>query len=688
MRYKLGVDIGGTFTDFSLVDESGNIALWKEATTPANRALAVEQGLVNLAKAKGLSLEDFLESIELFVHGSTIATNTVIQRNGPKTALICSEGFRDVLHFRDGFKPDRYNISLLRAPDFVPRHLRIPISERINYRGDVLTPLDEASVRAACKRLREQEVESVAVALLWSVVNSSHEQRVKEIIAAECPGLPIVLSSDVLPMIREWERTCCAVLSAYILPRISQYMLELEGFLHDHNFRHPLLIMQLNGGCSTVENVLKRPIYALASGPAAGPTAGLNCFAPGTAANIIAMDMGGTSFDVCLVRGGQPAITTELRVADTPVGAAAVDVHSIGAGGGSIAWIDKGGALQVGPDSAGAEPGPSCYGLGGTEPTVTDANVVLGYINPDFFLGGRRRIDPNLSHRAIVEKIAKPLGLSVEEAAYGIFRIVNSNMVNAIKVVSIERGIDPRGYTFVVGGGAGAIHAGMLAPELGIKKAIVPRYAGVFCSYGMVVSDVRHDYMRVGPTNTEALDLAKINRIYEEMEAQAGSELHREGFSLDAISFARSADAKYPNQIHELTIPIPSNGPLATAHVREIARAFHALHERMFTYNIEESSVDVFHWRLTAVARTHHFEAKEQKASRISAATAKKGKRPVYFGDSKQYQPTDIYDGSKLLPEMKIEGPAVVEQENTTVALFGGQSLTVSGVGDYHLQIR
>jgi len=687
MRYKLGVDIGGTFTDFSLVDDSGGIVLWKEATTPKNRALAVEQGLANLAKATGQTLEEFLGSVDLFVHGSTIATNTVIQRNGPKTALICSEGFRDTLYLRDGFKPDRYNISLPRAADFVSRSLRIPVRERINYRGDVLIPLDETSVRAACDRLRAQDVESVAVALLWSVVNPSHELRVKEIIAAECPSLPIVLSSDVLPMIREWERTCCAVLSAYILPGISRYMVELEAFLHDHNFQNPLLVMQLNGGCSTVGNILKRPIYALASGPAAGPTAGLNCFASGAAADIITMDMGGTSFDVCLVRGGQPAITTELRVEDTPVGVAAIDVHSIGAGGGSIAWIDKGGALQVGPDSAGAEPGPACYGFGGTQPTVTDANVVLGYINPDFFLGGRRRIDPNLSRTAIAEKIATPLGLSVEDAAYGIFRIVNSNMVNAIKVVSIERGIDPRGYTFVVGGGAGAIHAGMLAVELGLEKVIVPRYAGVFCSYGMIVSDVRHDYMKVAPCNTGVMDLATVNRIYEELESQAATELEREGFSLSDMAFTRTADAKYPNQIHELTIPIPSTGSLTTAHVPEIAKAFHALHERMFTYNIEESTVDVFHWRLSAVGKTHRFEVKEQKGVHGSAVTARKSKRPVYFGDAKAHRPTDVYDGRKLLPGMEIVGPAIVEQENTTVALGTNQALTVNKVGDFYLTL-
>ncbi|MGH8596338.1 MAG: hydantoinase/oxoprolinase family protein, partial [Gammaproteobacteria bacterium] len=385
-RYKLGVDIGGTFTDFSLIDAAGVTTLWKEATTPQRRELAVQNGLVNLAAAKGIPLESLLSSLDIFVHGSTIATNTVIQRNGPKTALICTQGFRDVVYLRDGFKPERYDINLERKQDFVPRYLRIPVVERINYRGDILTALDEDSVFKAIRQIEQHRVESIAVALLWSVVNPNHERRVKALLEAACPDVPVVLSSDVLPMIREWERTCSTVLSAYVLPGIERYMRALEQFLRAHAYPHPLLIMQLNGGCATVDNLLKRPIYSLASGPAAAPTAGLLCAERIQRRNIITVDMGGTSFDVCLISDGKPKMTTELRVDDTPVGVSAVEVHSIGAGGGSIAWIDKGGALNVGPQSAGAEPGPACYGQGGLEPTVTDANVVLGFINPQGFL--------------------------------------------------------------------------------------------------------------------------------------------------------------------------------------------------------------------------------------------------------------------------------------------------------------
>jgi len=687
MQYVLGVDIGGTFTDFSLLDDKGEISLWKEATTPKDPAKAVQQGVRALADQAGVTLEQFLAGLDLFVHGQTIATNTVIQRNGPRTALLCTKGFRDIIHFRDGFKPERYNIQLPPPEDFIPRHLRLPITERMNYSGEAVKPLDEDSVRAAAKQLKAENVESVAVAFLWSIINPAHEQRVKAILAEEMPGVPVVLSSDVLPMIREWERTTCTILSAYVVPGISRYMVELEQFLHGNGFPHPLLIMQLNGGCSTVNKVLQRPINSLASGPAAAPVAGLYCSERIGIEDVITVDMGGTSFDVSMVSDGAPTLTRELRVHGMPVGIAAVDVHSIGAGGGSIAWIDKGGALQVGPQSAGAEPGPACYDQGGTFPTCTDANVILGYINPDYFLGGRREIKPELSERAVEEHIAKPLGLSVPEAAHGIFRIINNNMVDAIRVVSIERGIDPRNYALVVGGGAGAIHAGMLGRTLGMKKAIIPRYSGVFCSFGMIVSDVRHDYMQAFAANTSRFDLEGVNKVIAELERKAMADMVEEGFPEGEVTLSRFADAKYPAQIHELTIPINSSGALTENSIGEMEQTFHDLHERMFTYNVRESPVDLFHWRVVAhrkvdAPRTPEFTPADQPVS-----VAQKGTRKVYFGDIDDYRETTVYDGDALGRGMMVTGPAVVEQENTTIVVFPGQKLEVNEYGDFVLDL-
>lgn len=687
MSYVIGVDIGGTFTDFSLISGAGDIQLWKEATTPKDPAIAVQRGLASLAEAEGVALDSLLERTELFVHGSTIATNTVIQRNGPKTALICTEGFRDVLYFRDGFKPERYNVQLPPPSDFIRRYLRIPVKERVNYKGEVLTPLDAGTVRDAIATLDREGVESVAVGLLWSILNPQHERQVRQEIENTLSDVPVVLSSDVLPMIREWERTCCTVLSAYILPGIAKYLVELESFLRDHKYRHPLLVMQLNGGCSTVEKLLARPIYALHSGPAAGPMAGLFCAERERSRNVITIDMGGTSFDVCLVSDGTPTLTKELRVEDMPVGVSAVDVHSVGAGGGSIAWIDKGGALQVGPQSAGAEPGPACYEQGGDQPTVTDANLVLGYINPDFFLGGRRRVNPERSQTVIHDTIAVPLKLGVAAAAEGIFRIVNSNMVNALRVVSVEKGIDPRGYTLVVGGGAGAVHAGRLGAELGMKRAIIPRYAGVFCSYGMVVSDVRHDYLQVFASNSDRFDLHRVNAIFGELEKQAVAELKEEGFPVSAVTLSRFADAKYPNQIHELTIPIPSKGTIKKKDVASISETFHDLHERMFTYSVRDSSVDLFHWRVTAQGRMSRLEAQPASRTRKSSDLALKAQRAVYFSEAQDYITTNIYDGSLLRHGMTVSGPAVVEQENTTVVVFPEQTLKINKFNDFVLHI-
>jgi N-methylhydantoinase A len=687
MQYVLGVDIGGTFTDFSLLDAEGRISLWKEATTPKDPAEAIRRGVRSLAEQADMSLDKFLDRLDLFVHGSTIATNTVIQRNGPKTALLCTEGFRDIIHFRDGFKPDRYNIQLQPPEDFIPRYLRIPIKERVKYNGEIEVPLDEASVHAAVQKLKDTGVESVAVAFLWSIMNTGHEQRVKAIIEQELPGVPVVVSSDVLPMIREWERTTCTVLSAYVVPGIAQYMVELEQFMHGNGFRHPLLIMQLNGGSSTVNKILHRPIYTLASGPAAAPVAGLYCSQRIGMGDVITIDMGGTSFDVSMVTGGAPTLTRELRVHEMPVGVAAVDVHSVGAGGGSIAWIDKGGALQVGPQSAGAEPGPACYDQGGSDPTCTDANVVLGYINPDYFLGGRREIKPELSERAIEEHVAKPLGLSLPEAAHGIFRIINNNMVDAIRVVSIERGIDPRHYSLVVGGGAGAIHAGMLGRTLGMKTAIIPRYGGVFCSVGMIVSDVRHDYMQAFATNSDRFDLEGANKVIADLERKALDDMIEEGFPEGEVTLTRFADAKYPAQIHELTVPLSAEGSLTEAHISEMAEAFHDLHERMFSYSVRHSSVDLFHWRVIAHRAVKSPQTPELPETGATADKARKGARRVYFSDISEYRDTNIYDGDVLERGMIVGGPAVVEQRNTTVVVFPGQKLEVNAYGDFVLAL-
>ena len=493
MSYRIGVDIGGTFTDFTVVDRNGEMTLWKQDTNPAAPTQAIEAGLHAVAGELGKTLQELLSETVLFVHGTTIATNTLIQRNGPKVGLLCTKGFRDVLYLRDGFKPERFNIHMEHPGTFVDRYLRLGVPGRIGPSGVEITPLDEDAVRDAARVFKAEKVDSIAIGFLWSILNPAHEQRAKAILAEELPGLPAICSSDVLPEIREWERTSSAVLSAYVLPGIKDYLSSLEKLLASSGYGRGPLIMQINGGCASVQEIIRRPVNVLASGPAAAPAAAAALVSGQDDKNVITIDMGGTSLDVCLIRDGRAAMSRNVQVEEQPIGVPAVEVRSIGAGGGSIGWIDNGGALRVGPRSAGARPGPAAYGAGGTEPTVTDANVVLGLLEPSAFLGGRRQLDKQKATDAVVRRIGDPLGISAIEAAAGMIRVVNANMVGAIRGVSVERGIDPRGFTLVAGGGAGGLHAVGLARELGMRSVMIPREAGTLCSFGMIVTDVRLD---------------------------------------------------------------------------------------------------------------------------------------------------------------------------------------------------
>ncbi|MBA2638307.1 MAG: hydantoinase/oxoprolinase family protein, partial [Solirubrobacterales bacterium] len=461
MSYRVGIDIGGTFTDFVVIGDDGLVVTWKEESTPEDSTIAVRAGLEAVAARCGTTLDAFLGQTTLLVHGTTTAMNTVIQRTGPRVGLVCTEGFRDVLYFRNGFKPDRFNIHLRHPRPLVDRWLRIGVEERIGADGEVTTPLDEASVLRAADQLRRAGVEAVAVALLWAPVNQRHERRTAEILREELPGIPVIEAADVLPEIREWERTSAAVLSAYVLPEMTRYLRGFEEDLRRSGLRRSPLIMQTNGGCASVDEILRRPVYSLASGPAAAPAAALHV-AGADASDLIVMDLGGTSFDVSLVTSGGMELSRSMEIEGQPIGVTGVAVHSIGAGGGSIAWVDGGGAIHVGPLSAGARPGPACYGEGGRRATVTDAYVALGYLEPQAFLGGRRVLREDLALEALERDVGQPLELDAVHAAAGIKRVVDAHMVAAIQAVSVKRGLDPRGFKLVAGGGAGGLHVGQV----------------------------------------------------------------------------------------------------------------------------------------------------------------------------------------------------------------------------------
>ena len=673
MSFRIGVDIGGTFTDFTVARENGELLLWKQDSTPDDPGRAVVQGLAAVAEQLETDVAGLLGETELFVHGTTVATNMLIQRNGPTIGLLCTEGFRDVLYFRDGYKPERFNMHLPHPQELVDRWLRIGVPGRMDAAGAEIAPLGKDEIRAAAAQFREAGVKAVAIAFLWSMLYPEHEARAAEILAEELPGVDVVCSHAVLPEIREWERTSSTAMSAYVMPKIREYLTALTGQLEDGGLRSPLLIMQINGGCARVPEILRRPVNILASGPAAAPAAALH-FAGSVGDNLISVDMGGTSLDVCLIEDGRAAMSREIQVEGQPIGVAAVDCHSIGAGGGSIGWVDAGNALRVGPRSAGANPGPACYDIGGTEPTVTDANVVLGYLNPEAFLGGRRRLRDDLSRATVDRFVGEPLGLSTVEAAAGIVRVVNANMVGAIRAVSVDRGVDPRRFTLVCAGGAGGLHAAELARELGIEKVFVPLEAGVFCSFGMTVTDVRHDHVAALHTVTDGIDLDLVNAAIGELEDRARAELLEEGFGADEVTLERSVDARYPGQVHEITVTVPAAPTLGAAEIEELVAAFHEQHLAQFAYNRTEMPIECLHWRVAAIGAGNPVGRPEAAAAGAGEVEPMKTAM-AYSTASGEVEETPIYDVADLGVGAAVSGPAIVAAPTTTIVLHAGDAL-------------
>jgi N-methylhydantoinase A len=690
MSLRIGVDIGGTFTDLTVVDATGATQLvWKEDTTPERYEAAIQRGLRAIAGELGRSLGDLLGDVSVFVHGSTIATNTLIERNGPTIGLVTTAGFRDVLYFRDGFKADRYNIRLPHPDPIVDRHLRLGVVERVLADGSVATELDEASVRAAAATLRAQDVAAIAVALLWSHVNPAHERRVREILQAELPDTPILLSSEVLPVGGEWVRTSATALSAYIFPATSHYLAQLEQWLAGEGLPSTLLVMQVSGGCARAEQCLKIPVSLAHSGPAAAPVAARTVAARAPDADsgdVIAIDMGGTSFDVTLIQQGAVPVERGMRIDDQPIGVPAVDLHSIGAGGGSLAWVDSGGALRVGPESAGSTPGPAAYGNGGTRPTVTDANLVLGYL-PETLLGGRKRLSRELAVEAIRAHVAEPMGLTVEQAAAGILRVVDEDMTSAMRAVSIERGIDPRGYLVVAGGGAGGLHAARLTRGLGIRQMMVPAESGGLSAYGMTVTDVRHDYAFALHTKSDAPDLDAVRAGFDRLERQALADLEAGGLPADTLSFERTVDARYVGQAHSLMTALPSR-ELDAAALAELRERFDAAHQERYTFALPDATVEFLNWRLVATAKRHVDPAATFAALPEEGPAAEpSGSRSALFAPYERFADTPTYAAAELPAGATLTGPAIVDSDTSTIVVPPGDRLVADGRGSFLVTI-
>ena len=653
VKSVVGVDTGGTFTDF-VVSDDGVLRVHKVLSTPGNPAEAILRGL------RDLHVGDDLAAL---VHGSTVATNAVLERKGVRTGLITTAGFRDVLEIGRQTRPKLYALRVERELPLVPRDLRVEVRERLDERGAILTPLDPDSIDQAIASLRLAGIESVAVCLLFSFANPAHEQAVVE--AARAAGFHVSASSEVLPEFREYERTSTVVLNAYVAPIMDRYLGELERSLPGEA---PLRIMQSNGGSISAATARREAARTLLSGPAAGVVGAAYVAGASGFDRAITFDMGGTSTDVALI-DGELTETTDGTIGDFPTRLPMIDIHTVGAGGGSIAWFDTGGALRVGPRSAGADPGPAAYGRGGAEPTVTDANVVLGRLIPDAFLGGGMTLQLDAA-RSAVGHIAGRLGTTVEEAALGMVRIANANMEAAIRVISVERGHDPRLFTLVAFGGAGPLHACELASTLRIPRVLVPSTPGVLSALGMLAADILKDYVRTIMIPSESAGGA-VEPVFAELEARGRADLAVEGLPPERIVIERYLDLRYAGQSYELVVPY--QGDLADA-----VDGFHVAHERRFGYSDPTERVQVVNVRLKARGLAERPEIARTLVDPAATAQAASTRTVIFAGVSgAEAHATPIFARERLAPGVAFRGPAIITQYDTTTVLPPGWRATV-----------
>ena len=676
--WRLGFDIGGTFTDFVLQEvNAGAVFVGKELTTPRDPSEGVVRGLAALLATARVRLAD----VDQIVHGTTLGANLVIERRGARTFLVTTRGFRDVLEIQRQFRYNLNDFFLDKHPPLIPRDQIVEVTERVQADGRVHVPLDEAEARAALVACRDAGAEAVAVAFLHSYANPAHEAAIRELAGEILPGLPVVLSSDVSPQYREYERTNTTVVNAYITPRFAQYLHALRARLAALGFARRLYVMQNNGGIATAETAAAFPVRSLDSGPAAGAILAAHIGRLTGHEDLIAFDMGGTTAKAALIERSVPASTDQLevdmigmrKVSGLPVQVPSVDLVEIGAGGGSRAHIERG-LLRVGPDSAGADPGPACYGLGGLEPTVTDANLVLGYLDAGFFLGGARRLDVAAATAAIETHVAKPLGVSVVEAAWGIHQLVTLNMEGAIRVVSIGRGKDPRNLACVTFGGAGPIHGARLARSLGVARVIVPFAAGVASAMGLLTADPRFDLARTFVAALGAAPWEEINALYAAMEADGAAQITATGLA-GQWRTRRLAEVRYAGQGHELSVEIPA-GRLGPESLAAIERAHAAVYASRYGYaEAPGTPLEATNWKLEISCGVPAMAM--SGAAPVAGGSVAKKPRPVYFPECGGFVDCRVHDRYRLAPGVAVKGPAVIEERETTVILLPGDEAVV-----------
>lgn len=667
MGYRISVDVGGTFTDLTIADENILLGRYKSPTTPEDLTKGIFDCLSLAAAGLKISIEDLLSNTDVFIHGSTTATNAVLEGKGVKTGIICTKGTKYTLWRGEGRRLDLFNFKQLPPEIMVRPYLCLEVTERINSEGEILVPLDEEDVRRAIRQFQEWNVKAIAVCLLWSIVNPVHERRVGEIIKNEWPDVVYSLSCEIQPIIREYHRMSCVALNCMVQPIVTEYLGRLQKMLSEAGFKGEPLIVVSSGGLVPINEIMEKPVFMLFSGPSMGPVAGKYYSEHHKEKNCIIIDMGGTSFDVSTVIDGHVTTTRDGRIRSWPTGVSATEILTLGSGGGSIARVDMG-IIKVGPESAGASPGPVCYLRGGVEPTVTDACVVLGYIIPDHFLGGRMKIGIDPARKAIEEKIAKPLKLTVEEAAIGIYRVAREKMVGGILDMTIRRGIDPREFAIVSGGGATGLFVADLAKEIGTKRAIIPKETSVLCAFGGLNADIALSIVRSKFSESNEFDYQGVNNVLEELEKKGQEFLDRIGASPQKRRLEYFCGARYPLQVTELEIPLREKR-ITRDGLRYLVENFHKAHQARYKTSDPESDVEFVMWRHVASSIVSKIELPRQPFEKESSSVALIGTQMVYMESKNGYAETPYYDGEKLVNGMEVEGPAIVVLPDTTIVV-------------------
>lgn len=676
MSLRIGVDTGGTFTDVVAFDDVTQLVhVRKVSSTPDDPGRAILQGVDEILDQIG---QRAIGEVSYFAHGTTVGTNALLTSNGVETGLITTRGFRDLLELGRGRRPDMYNPQIDKPEPFVERKHRLEVTERLRNTGHVETPLDESEVRAAARELKHAGVEAIAVCLLYSYVDPKHEQRIADIIRDEFPEAYVSLSSEVLPEFREYERLSTVVTNAYVGPVVFRYLAALRQKLAERGLKTVPHVTQSNGGVIPFATAEAMPVRLVLSGPSTGVVGAAQICSAAGFDDIITFDMGGTSSDISLVQDGKPKVTSGMELGGRPIRSPMLDIHTVGAGGGSLGWIDTGGHLRVGPQSAGAFPGPACYG-NGDQAAVTDANVVLQMLNPEYLLNGQMKIDRDKSVESI-RQLARPLGLSIEETALGILRVVTANMARAIRVVSVQKGYDPRDYALVPFGGAGPLHASRLARELGMTRIVVPEIPGAQSAMGLLMTDVKADFMRTRITRVDSETMPQVQNVFSELSAEAAKWFQDEEVDEEGRRLLRRVDLRYSGQNFELPIEVPDHVDLSAEGVEVLAGAFHSEHERVYGYSSPDAVLEAVTFRVEAQGSAPRVELRREETTHEGAGAAVIGDRETCFDPDAGFRTVTVYDRSRLRPGNSINGPAIVEQMDTTTVLLPGDVCTVDSL--------